>query len=97
MKDIGKQGSVNEGGQKKASRLDHMAAGGDTGALELVVVLVPDFGDAGLVLHLAVGLEGVEVLDLAIALSPRPAPLGRLLLLLLVILGGLSSQGASCA
>ncbi|MDT8026553.1 hypothetical protein RJ029_05525, partial [Brucella melitensis] len=59
--------------------------------MELVVVLVPDLGDASLRFDTAVGLLGIDSADLALVLL-LPLAAGSRLLLLCFMLGGASVE-----
>lgn len=75
-------------GQQEASGLDEIPDGGDSGALELLVVAVPELGPAGLGVEAEGGLLGGESLNPAVGAGAEAVLLRvlkhRVLLLLLV-------------
>ncbi|KAI8574400.1 hypothetical protein RHMOL_Rhmol01G0350500 [Rhododendron molle] len=82
-------GGVGVGGQEKPSGLDDVTAGGDTGALELIIVVVPELGHPSFSLDPVLRFLGIQVIELALALLPLPA-----LPLLLLLLPPAISDGA---
>ena len=68
---VGEIWRICEERQEKASALDGVADGGNTGALELIFVLeVPVLADAGLRLDAPRRLEGVEAVEAALGSPP---------------------------
>lgn len=59
--------------QEKASGLDDIPAGSDTGALELIIIEVPELGHPGFSLDTVLWFLGIQVVELAITLPPLPA------------------------
>lgn len=72
MDNIGELGSIGVDGQEEAIATDGSASSRDTSALELVVVvLLPYLGHASLGLNSALGLDGLDSLELALG-APIP-------------------------
>lgn len=68
---VGEDGGVVVDREEEAVLSDAVAADRDAGALELVVVVIPELGLSALGLDGVGGLPGVDAADLALPLLPR--------------------------